>query len=311
MSHTRTFPARRAPSPTNRPILAREKVTVRSAHTASPGTRPVSASTPEGRSAATTFASERLMSRAAEAAGSRRAERSPTPNRASTMTSAPRAKAVCPPSPGSKSSRVPPMASSRRAISRWSSVSLSRLPVRNTRTCQPSRRRMPAAAVPSPPLLPGPTKTAARFTPPGTFRRKGKTPWPVITSPLASGRYRLFSLPVSSPSSASSRTASATPSAARSMRVSEGMPRSRMARWSIRFICSAVASSISRRSLPVSCPYYSFCRRESKQGQGKMWGPLPPRQTDRSGRRSGRSCLSQRRGPWCGASPISSGRCGW
>src|SRR5262249_54614907 len=54
MSTRSTSPARPAPSPTSRPGFRQPKVTVTSASTASPGTAPVSASTPDGRSTATT-----------------------------------------------------------------------------------------------------------------------------------------------------------------------------------------------------------------------------------------------------------------
>ena len=65
-----------------------EKVTVTSARTASPRMRPVSVSTPEGMSADTTRAGEALIRSTAAAAGCRRGAFSPTPNRASTITSA-------------------------------------------------------------------------------------------------------------------------------------------------------------------------------------------------------------------------------
>ena len=78
-----------------------EKVTVVSPRTASPRTRPVSVSTPEGMSAQTTGAPERFIRATALAAGSRRGELRPTPNRASTSTSACMANTACPRSWGS------------------------------------------------------------------------------------------------------------------------------------------------------------------------------------------------------------------
>ena len=56
MSATSTVPLSLAPSACNRPGFSAAKVTVRSARTASPGAPPVSASTPEGMSIASTAA---------------------------------------------------------------------------------------------------------------------------------------------------------------------------------------------------------------------------------------------------------------
>ena len=56
MSATSTVPLRRGPSPWSRPGFRAAKVTVRSARTACPGASPLSASTPEGMSMASTAA---------------------------------------------------------------------------------------------------------------------------------------------------------------------------------------------------------------------------------------------------------------
>ena len=146
-----------------------EKVTVTSARTASPRMRPVSVSTPEGMSAQTTGAGERFISRTALAAGSRSALFSPTPNSASTSTSAFMANTAWPLTWGSYSSSVPPAAFRRRSISRLSGVIFSRFPTRKQRTRQPARSSSQATAIPSPPLFPGPENTATAGSLPRWF----------------------------------------------------------------------------------------------------------------------------------------------
>jgi len=79
MSITWSAPARLAPGATSRPILQAPKVTVRSARTAAPGTRPVLASTPLGTSTATIVPGASFASRASEAYGSPRAPPPPPP----------------------------------------------------------------------------------------------------------------------------------------------------------------------------------------------------------------------------------------
>src|SRR5947209_13187103 len=68
MSTGSTSPAWTAPGPTTSPGLRQPNVTVTSAGTASPGTAPVSASTPDGTSTATTVA-RRAFATAAAASG--------------------------------------------------------------------------------------------------------------------------------------------------------------------------------------------------------------------------------------------------
>src|SRR5215211_6975877 len=88
MSATTTSPERKRPGPTTRPTLSPCIVTVTSATTASPGTSPVEASTPDGMSTATTGAGASLIRRIRSAASARGAPENPVPNSASTTTSA-------------------------------------------------------------------------------------------------------------------------------------------------------------------------------------------------------------------------------
>src|SRR5215208_3984009 len=88
MSATTTSPERKRPGPTTRPTLSPCIVMVTSATTASPGTSPVEASTPDGMSTATTGAGASLIRRIRSAASARGAPENPVPNSASTTTSA-------------------------------------------------------------------------------------------------------------------------------------------------------------------------------------------------------------------------------
>ena len=125
MSATTTCPAWKRPGATTSPSFGPWKVTVRSASTAAPATSPVEASTPEGRSTATTGVPLALIRSIVAAASGRGAPRKPVPKRASITTSAPAGSSV------STASR-------------------------------PSSRRMRAAIRPSPPFAPPPQTTAKR-----------------------------------------------------------------------------------------------------------------------------------------------------
>ena len=88
MSISSTTPACRAPGSISRPGFRVPNVTVTPASIAAPSTTPVSASTPLGRSTATTTAGERAASPAREACGSRRPPRPPMPSSPSRIRSA-------------------------------------------------------------------------------------------------------------------------------------------------------------------------------------------------------------------------------
>ena len=175
ISATVSRPVRSPPSPRKCPALGREKVTVTSAWTASPRTRPVSASTPLAMSADTTGMSQVFIICTAIRGSPRRGVFSPIPNRASTITSASRHQQAKSGSSGVKSSREPPLASRRRSISRQSEVIFSRRPTRTARTSIPASIRKRAAATPSPPLLPAPQKQTARRGLPGRSGRASAT----------------------------------------------------------------------------------------------------------------------------------------
>ncbi len=100
---------------------------------------------------------------------------------------------------------------SRLSISAASPCSHSAGHTSSTSTCRPAWRSSRAATSPSPPLLPLPQTTATR--PPGAWRD----------------------------------TASASPSPARSIRSSDGIPRVSIAHASVSRICSASSSGSSQR----------------------------------------------------------------
>ena len=137
MSMTRTWPEYTRPWSRYSPGLAAVKVTVMSARTASPRTRPVSPSSPVGRSQATT-GQDRLFSRRTAARKARCTGRlRPTPSRASMAQSQRPSQADCSRSSGSKASISPPTAWRRRAISRASAVILAQSPTKMVRTETP------------------------------------------------------------------------------------------------------------------------------------------------------------------------------
>ena len=207
MSATVSRPVHRPPLPTKWPALGRVKVTVRSARTAAPSTRPVSVSTPLGMSADTTGMSQVFIMWTAVRASPRTPVFRPVPKRASTITSASRHQAAKAGSSGVKGSSFPPAAASLASMARVSAVSFSREPTRMQRTSSPADRSSRAQATPSPPLLPGPQKHTAR---------RGLSP-------------------------ASSRAAAARASAARSISSVEGTPRSCMVIRSSSLVWAAVA----------------------------------------------------------------------
>ena len=89
MSATTTSPAWNRPGATWRPTLLAWKVIVSVAFTATPATSPVEASTPDGRSTATTGSPAALIRSISAAASDRGAPRNPVPKRASITTSQP------------------------------------------------------------------------------------------------------------------------------------------------------------------------------------------------------------------------------
>src|SRR5437588_8171086 len=131
MSATCTLPAWKRPGATMRPTLRPWKVTVVSARTATPATSPVDASTPEGRSTASTRAADALMRSINAAASGLGSPEKPVPKSASTITS------------GSPSSDSPAFAST-------------------TRTSLPACCSSRAAIRPSPPFAPPPHTTVQR-----------------------------------------------------------------------------------------------------------------------------------------------------
>ncbi len=115
MSISSTTPAYRAPGSISRPGFRVPNVTVTSAWTAAPSTTPVSASTPLGRSTATTTAGDRAASPASVAWGSRRPPWPPMPSRPSRiMSAAPRAAGA-----SSGLASRPPASRSAAAPSSW------------------------------------------------------------------------------------------------------------------------------------------------------------------------------------------------
>ena len=88
MSATTTSPARKRPGATSVPTFGACIVTVTVAWTHAPATSPVDASTPEGRSTATTGFPLALIASIARAASSRGSPWKPVPKSASTITSA-------------------------------------------------------------------------------------------------------------------------------------------------------------------------------------------------------------------------------
>ena len=133
---------------------------MRSARTAGPGARPVSASTPEGTSTATTGAPQPAIHSTAAAAGPRGAPLAPVPRRASTTTR---------PSAGSgrNGATAMPRLAAIAAMVAASGVP-GGSPGATTCTSQPASARWRATTSPSPPLLPEPTTTRAARTAPNS-----------------------------------------------------------------------------------------------------------------------------------------------
>gem|GEM_PF-5786872 len=206
MSATVSSPQCTQPGSTKCPIFGMEKVTVASAKTAGPSTAPVSAWTPLGMSADTTFACARLMRSAAAAAFPAMMPLNPVPYIASTMTPY-ESRGISPPS--SKSQSAPPKLESRFSISAQSRDSFPRSPTSTTRTSNPMRRSSAAAPTPSPPLLPWPQKTRALFL------------LPASCAAFCASAFDAFSISVI-----------------------EGMPYSRIARSSASFMLLPSASSM-------------------------------------------------------------------
>src|SRR5690606_5549565 len=120
---------------TRRPTLSPWYVTVSAARTAAPGTRPVSASTPDGTSTATTGPVARPIQAIASATGPSGAPREPVPSSASTTTT---------PSPGGSPPRgatAIPSVAAIRVIVAASGVAGSRPSGASTRTPQPASAR--------------------------------------------------------------------------------------------------------------------------------------------------------------------------
>ena len=217
-----------------------------SARTAWPKMRPVSPSSPVGRSQATT-GQDRLFSRRTAARKARCTGRlRPTPNRASMAQSHRLSQADCSGSSGSNSSIFPPRSRRRRAISRASAVILAQSPTKMVRTQTPRSISSLAAASPSPPLFPGPQNTAAQGAQSRSRRCKrartasgGSADPPEQKAAGANSFSRRRS-------ARSSSAASATARAARSIRSREGTPRSSMAMWSSRRHCWGVSRGCIR-----------------------------------------------------------------
>ncbi len=208
MSTTWTAPAWRLPGLIHNPSLARWKVAVALARTASPTTSPDDASTPLGTSALTTGCACALSAVIASATTPRGSPLKPVPRTASTWpacpSSAPAANGVGA-SPGRRS-----------RLARASGLDARRSPVASTDTARPSSRSMRAATRPSPPLLPFPQTTAI------------------------------------GPSGMTVSARRARPAPARSMRSSDGTPRSSIAQRSTARIASASGSGAHQSGSSVA-----------------------------------------------------------
>ena len=157
-----------------------------SPRTASPRTRPVSVSTPRGdvrahhRRAGAVHQGHRAGRRLPQggSGGPRRTGRPPARRRGWQT----------PPAPGPGGHSAPP----RRRLDqpllhgRLSAVIFSLAPARKHRTCQPARVSSQAAAMPSPPLFPGPANTAAWGRLPRALRTWERGPPPACSLSSAS-----------------------------------------------------------------------------------------------------------------------------
>ena len=217
MSATRTAPHLSLPGSSRWPGFLRKKVTVAVACTTGPAACPVVPSSPLGTSTARTGLPAPLMAATASAAAPSMVRERPAPNMASMMTSAPLSAAA---------GRVSISPSQRPAMAAASPRRASRLPSSHTRTPWPCSRSIRAATKPSPPLLPGPQRTATEKRAP--------------------------------PSSAA---AAATARPAASISAKPGVP-ALMARRSARPISSVVSSSCPDKVLPQNswqCPSHHAC----------------------------------------------------
>nr|MCF0098861.1 hypothetical protein [Streptomyces sp. MH191] len=193
------------------------KVTVRSARIAGPRTSPVSASTPLGRSTATTAASPSATSSASRAAFGRRPPRPPMPTMPSTTRRARRSGG-----PASSGAAVVPPA--RRRAARppgWTRSGDSRTAV----TPAPRAASRAPAYRASPPLSPLPTRrtTRAPYTRPRSWAQ-------AVASPAAA---RCMRVPSGS-RSMSARSAVLTVSTLYAVRMAPSLPRVRPASRGVR-----------------------------------------------------------------------------
>ena len=206
---TRNSPVCFLPGEIQCPTFGAWKLVVRSAFTAAPSTSPLEALTPEAMSAATTGAPQPLIASIAAAAGSRGSPEKPVPKTASTTT--PASDSAAESSPAS-TWRAP--AGSRSRFAAASSESSAAGHSSRVSTSNPVWARARAATSPSPPLLPFPQTTAARFD------------------------------------SAASAAAAATASPAVSIRSRDGTPRSSIAQASTALMRSASRHGLSHGSMP-------------------------------------------------------------
>ena len=155
--------------------MGHPKATVTSASVDSPGTAPVSASTPDGMSRARTGASDRLRARMARAWRLRGSPVIPVPRIPSTRTEAPRRRRS---RAASKSSASPSSSWSRRMVipqpCRRGSSS-GRSAARTAVTGRPQEARVRRRTSASPPLFPLPTKP--------TTSPRGKSRWRTAAAP--------------------------------------------------------------------------------------------------------------------------------
>ncbi|GIX14984.1 MAG: hypothetical protein KatS3mg118_2943 [Paracoccaceae bacterium] len=143
-------------------------------------TRPLSRSSPEGASTATQTGAPAApmlaLARASRSASSGRP--SPMPNSASNTT-------AWPPAPASPSGRMrPPASCQRRSAAAASGGRAPRGSSANSSTRAPSRTSSRAITKPSPPLFPGPHRTAAdrpRHSGPNLARAASTTPRPACS----------------------------------------------------------------------------------------------------------------------------------
>ncbi len=148
MSTTSTRPHRSGPSPRTCPVRRAPKVTVSTAVKARSSTVPSDGSRPVGTSTATTGRSASIQGINAGGIPWRK----PPPNTASTTRSSPEGR----PRGRTGTWAAPARPAAQRAASVFG------MSTRCTSTATPRRRRCRAATYPSPPLFPGPTRTATR-----------------------------------------------------------------------------------------------------------------------------------------------------